>query len=333
METIVSKALNAEVSRIGLGTWAIGGWLWGGTDEKRSIDTILAAFDKGITLIDTAPAYGFGLSEEIIGKALQQYGKRDKVILVTKTGIEWHDGSTARNSTRKQLLREVDDSLRRLRTDYIDAYLIHWPDPMVPLEETAETMNEIFRQEKIRALGVSNFSPKQMDAFQQAAPLQVAEPPYNLFERDHEHDVLPYCRQNDITILAYSALCRGLLSGRMTADREFEGDDLRKQDPKFSPPRFEQYLSAASRLGQFVQREHNRELIHLAVRWILDQGVEVALWGARSPGQLDPVEGVIGWSLNDDDREQIDRILEETISQPVGPDFMAPPLREIRQPQ
>ena len=153
---------------------------------------------------------------------------------------------------------EIDDSLRRLRTDYIDIYQVHWPDPLVPIEETAEAMRTLYEQGKIRAIGVSNFSDTQMERFRQVAPLHVLQSPYNLFERAIESKVLPYCRANNIATLGYGALCRGLLSGRMLPDTTFQGDDLRRIDPKFQPPRFAQYLEAVRRLDEFAQRCFHR---------------------------------------------------------------------------
>lgn len=317
-----------DASRVGLGTWAIGDWMWGGTDEQQAIDTVLAALDCGVTLIDTAPVYGFGRSEEIIGKALDEYGRRDDVVLATKVGLDWRDGTPFRKATPGRIRSEVTDSLDRLQTDYIDLYQVHWPDPLVPVDETAGALRELRGEGLIRAIGVSNFAPTQMDTFRRAAPLDACQPPYNLFERGIEDGVLSYCRQEDISLLTYGALCRGLLSGNMAADRTFEGDDLRNTDPKFQEPRFEQYLEAVDRLDQFARDQYDRRVIHLAVRWILDQGVDVALWGARTPDQLAPIEEISGWSLTDDDRAEIDRILDETIDDSVGPEFMAPPSRE-----
>jgi len=317
-----------EASRVGLGTWAIGGWMWGGTDERNAIDTILSALDRGITLIDTAPVYGFGQSEEIVGKALDEADRREDVVLATKVGLDWNDDTPYRRATPERIRDEITDSLERLQTDYIDLYQVHWPDPLVPADETARALRELRDEGLIRAIGVSNFQPTQMDTFRRAAPLDANQPPYNLFERGIEDGVLPYCQNEDIALLTYGALCRGLLSGKMTADRSFEGDDLRNTDPKFQAPRFEQYLAAVDRLDQFAQERYDRRVIHLAVRWILDQGVDVALWGARRPDQLDAVEQVSGWSLTDDDLDEIDRILDETIEDPVGPDFMAPPARD-----
>jgi aryl-alcohol dehydrogenase-like predicted oxidoreductase len=324
-EFVEVPGAQLKVSRVALGTWAMGGWMWGGTDQRESIATIRAALDQGINLIDTAPVYGFWVSEEIVGEALG--GVRTQAVIATKTGIEWRDGKVYRNATRARIEQEVDDSLRRLRTDYIDIYQVHWPDPKVPVEETAEAMRSLYEAGKIRAIGVSNFSVAEMERFRQVAPLHVLQPPYNLFERAIEADILPYARAHQIVTLGYGALCRGLLSGRMRPDTTFEGDDLRRVDPKFQPPRFAQYLEAVRQLDEFAQRRFGRHVIQLAVRWMLDQGISVALWGGRRPDQLEAALGVSGWSLQSSDREQIERIVSRAIPDPVGPEFMAPPPR------
>jgi len=326
MEYIKISGTDVKVSRIGLGTWAIGGWMWGETNEEESIRTIHAALDKGINLIDTAPIYGFGRSEEIVGKAVEEYGDRENIIIATKVGLEWKNENIFRNSAKERIFKEIEDSLKRLRTDYIDIYQVHWPDPSVPIEETAEAMKQLMEEEKIRAIGVSNYSPKQMDKFHEVAPLYTSQPPYNLFERGIEDDVLPYCQKNSITLVTYGALCRGLLTGKMKPDTNFRGDDLRKIDPKFKPPRYQQYLDAVKKLDDFAQKNYNKRVLHLAVRWILDLlGTGVALWGARKPEQMESVDEVMGWKLDDRAKRQIDSILEETIKDPVGPEFMAPP--------
>jgi aryl-alcohol dehydrogenase-like predicted oxidoreductase len=315
-----------KVSRVALGTWAMGGWMWGGTDQREAIATIHAALDRGINLIDTAPVYGFGASEEIVGAALE--GVRNQTVISTKTALEWHDGKIYRNATRARIMWEIDESLRRLRTDYIDIYHVHWPDPLVPVEETAEAMRALYQQGKIRAIAVSNFSVAQMQRFRQVAPLHVVQPPYNLFERGIEAEVLPYCQDSGIATLGYGALCRGLLSGRMRADTVFQGDDLRRVDPKFQPPRFTQYLEAVRQLDELAQRRFHRHVIQLAVRWMLDKGIGVALWGGRRPNQLQAALDVAGWSLNAADRALIERIVNTTVADPVGPEFMAPLQRE-----
>jgi aryl-alcohol dehydrogenase-like predicted oxidoreductase len=317
-----------KVSRIGLGTWAIGGWMWGGTDEAAAIGVIHEAVDRGVTLIDTAPAYGFGRSEEIVGKALAEGGRRQRVVIATKVGLDWKAAEPFRDASKRRIRKEVDDSLKRLRTDVIDIYQVHWPDPNVPIEETAAAMAELQRAGKIRFIGVSNFSPAQIEAFRKVAPVQTVQSPYNLFERAIEEDVLPFCRDKNIATLAYGSLCRGLLSGRMTAQTKFDGDDLRKVDPKFRPPRFEQYLQAVERLDRFAQANFGRRVIHLALRWVLDrEDATIALWGARRPEQLAPIAGLAGWRIDTSAMAEIDRIVSETIVNPVGPEFMAPPVR------
>jgi aryl-alcohol dehydrogenase-like predicted oxidoreductase len=320
---------SLKVSPVAIGTWAIGGWMWGGTDEAESVATIRAAFEHGINLVDTAPAYGFGRSEEIVGKAIAESRLRPDMLIATKAGLQWEGGKVSRNASRARIMREVEDSLRRLRTDYIDIYQVHWPDPLITIEETAEAMNTLFEQGKIRAIGVSNFSVVQMERFRRVAPLHVLQPPYNLFERGIETDLLPYCQNNKIAMLGYGALCRGLLSGRMQADTVFDGDDLRRTDPKFRQPRFAQYVTAVRKLDRLARQRFGKRVIHLAVRWMLDQGITTALWGARHPDQLRPVEEVVGWSLDASAKAEIDRILRETITDPVGPEFMAPPSRSV----
>ena len=329
MELADIPGTSLKVSPVALGTWAIGGWMWGGTDETESISTIRAALEHGVNVIDTAPVYGFGRSEEIVGKAIAEGRLRSRVVIATKVGLEWVQGRVFRNASRARLLREVEDSLRRLRTDHIDIYQVHWPDPLVTIEETAEAMNTLFVQGKIRAIGVSNFPVAQIERFRRVAPVHVVQSPYNLFERGIEADLLPYCRNNRISTFGYGALCRGLLSGRMRPDTTFDGDDLRRSDPKFVKPRFEQYLAAVRRLDRLARACFDKRVIHLAIRWMLDQGITTALWGARHPEQLQPVDEISGWTLDLPTLMEIDRILDETIADPVGPEFMAPSARSL----
>lgn len=326
-EFTILGSSDIKVSKVCLGTWAIGGWMWGGADDENAIKTIHAALGRGINFIDTAPVYGFGHSEEVVGKAVSQYsGKRDDIILATKVGLEWsEDGKIVRNSTKARIEKEVEDSLKRLQTDYIDLYQVHWPDTLVPFEETATALKSLLDSGKVRAIGVSNYSPAQMDEFKKYCPLNSIQPPYNLFERAIDEDVLPYALENGLAVLAYGAICRGLLSGKMSLDRKFIGDDLRKQDPKFQSPRFEQYLTAVDELDALAKDNYDKDVLALAVRWVLDRGA-IALWGARRADQLDAVDRVFGWTIKEEDMKAIDKILRETITNPVGPEFMAPPL-------
>ncbi len=326
MERTKIPALDKQASRIGLGTWAIGGWMWGGTNEQESIDTVLKAIEQGINLIDTAPIYGFGTSERYVGKAVQEYGQRNELVLATKLGLEWDvNEKVQRNASRDRILQEVEDSLGRLGTDHIDIYQVHWPDHNTPFRETAETLQELYEEGTIGAIGVSNHSPEQMEEFRKYAPIHVNQPPYNLFERDIENDVLPYCQENGIATLTYGALCRGLLSGKIREDTVFEGDDLRRFDPKFRSGTREQYVNAVDEIDRFARERYGKRSLHLAVRWVLDQGSSVALWGARRPDQLEAVPEMMGWELDEEAMGRIDGILREKVHEKVGPEFMAPP--------
>jgi aryl-alcohol dehydrogenase-like predicted oxidoreductase len=209
----------------------------------------------------------------------------------------------------------------------IDLYQVHWPDLETSIAETARTLEDLQREGKIRAIGVSNYSPPQMDAFRGWATLDSVQSPYNLFEREIEADVLPYANRSGLTVLSYGALCRGLLSGRMTADTRFEGDDLRKVDPKFQGARFGQYLAAVDELAKLARERFGKSVLALALRWVLDQGPTIALWGARRPGQLDPIADIDGWHVDDDSNRAINAILKRCVKDPVSPEFMAPPLK------
>ncbi|MGM0566254.1 MAG: aldo/keto reductase [Bacteroidota bacterium] len=327
MEYLNLSGTDIRTSEIGLGTWAIGGWMWGGTEEKSAIEAIHAALNKGINLIDTAPVYGFGTSEKITGKALKESSvPRDKIVLATKVALDWKDDQVFRNASAERINKEIEDSLKRLQTDYVDLYQVHWPDHNTSIEETAKALQKLKDQGKIRAIGVSNFDTNQIEEFRKYADLSSVQPPYNLFEREIEKDLLPYCEKNNLTTLLYSSLCRGLLTGKMKPDSTWEGDDLRNVDPKYQSPRYEQYLYAVQKLDDYVRTHHGKRVIHLAIRWILQQpGANIPLWGSRRPSQLDALDEVYGWELTSDDMKAIDDILTQTIKDPVGPEFMAPP--------
>lgn len=326
METTKLRDVPIPVSRIGLGTWAMGGFQWGGTDDDRSVRTIHAAIDRGINLIDTAPAYGFGHSEEVVGRAIAEKGGRDRVAIATKLGLERYGDGLYRNSSREQIAIEIEDSLRRLKTDYIDLYQVHWPDPRTPYEETAQALLDLQHAGKIRAIGVSNYSVEAMERFSKVAPLSTAQPPLNLFERESQQQILPWCLAHGVGTLTYGALCRGLLSGAIDENRKFEGDDLRKVDPKFQPPRFAQYLEAVRVLEAYARGRYHKSVLAFAVRWVLDQpGVSAALWGARDEHELEPVEEIMGWNIDPAGMKSVDVIIANSVTDPVGSEFMAPP--------
>lgn len=314
-----------QVSKIALGTWAIGGWMWGGSDEREAIATIHRAQELGINIIDTAPVYGFGRAEEIVGKALLQMPVSQRPYIATKVGLSWRDGKVYRDSRPARLRKEVDDSLRRLGIDHIDLYFVHWPDHQSDFSEAAQTLESLRAQGKIREIAVSNFQPADMREFLKGAGIAANQLPYNLFERDIEKATLPFCQEHHIPIVAYGALCRGLLSGKMTAERKFTGDDLRRVDPKFQAPRFSHYLAAAKALEALAARL-GHSLLGLALRWLLDQpDLACALWGARRPEQLENLPEALGWHLDSENFREIDEILQKHIPDPVGPEFMAPP--------
>lgn len=316
-----------EVSAVGLGTWVMGGWMWGGADDKDSLAAIREALDLGINLIDTAPAYGHGRAEELVGQALRDSGCRKKVVLATKMGLEW-DGEKNRfwrNSSRLRVQEEVELSLRRLKTEYIDLYQIHWPDGRHPFEETMEALLDLQQQEKIRFIGISNFNVAQIEQCLAVGPVVTAQPPYNLFERGIEAEILPFCRSRKMGTLIYGPLCRGLLSGKYRGDETFSNGDIRAVDPKFNGSRFQDYLACGAQLKEAAFLR-GKTLVQLAVRWCLDQkGVDVALCGARTPQQIFEIVGATGWTLSASESEDMVRVVDEIITAPIGSEFMSPP--------
>ena len=333
MET--TTIAGTTVSRIGLGTWAIGGLEWGAIPDEVAIATCLSAIERGINLIDTAPIYGHGRAEEIIGKAMRAHGRREAFYIATKVGLDWNNHGVFSNLTEARICKEIEDSLRRLGTDYIDLYQIHWPDTLIPVAEVAALLGEFQREGKVRALGVSYFNVAQMEEFRSVAQLASNQPPYNLFEREIDSAcgtgvaILPWCAANGVAVLTWSTLCRSLLAGRVTRGMSFDPRDIRSVDPKFLEPRFSQYMTAVERLAAFAREHYSKTVLELAARWVLDRpGISVALWGAKRPEQLDAVAGVLGWKLDPSTMAEIDRIVAESVTDPVGPEYLSPKVRE-----
>lgn len=287
-------ASGIEASVIGLGTWAIGGWMWGGTDEAQSIDAIQCSVDEGVTLIDTAPAYGQGRAEEIVGKALK--GRRDKVILATKCGLVWHtpkgnhffdvDGQPVHRYLGKDgIIFEVEQSLKRLGTDYIDHYITHWQDPTTPIAETMEALEALKMQGKIRSIGASNTSVEDINAYVAAGQLDAIQEEYSMVKRDIEQTLLPVAVAHKVSSLSYSSLALGLLSGKMTPDRTFDGDDQRKDNPRFSRENRKKVKALMDEILP-VAESHNATLAQTIIAWTLQQpGITFSLCGARNPEQ------------------------------------------------
>lgn len=291
-----------SVTPVTLGAWAIGGWFWGGQDDAESIATVRASIDAGVTSIDTAPVYGFGHSESVLGRALE--GVRDQVQLMTKVGLRWdlEEGthyfdtedpsgrsySIWRNLRPASIRHEVEQSLRRLRTDRIDLLQCHWPDPSTPIAESMGALSELVAQGKVRAIGVSNFSIEQMTEAQAAlgdVPLASDQPKYSLIDRKIEAELLPWCQDEDVGVVVYSPMARGLLTGGITMDRTFPDSDGRAKDPRFHPINRQRVLDALGQV-QPIADGHGISLANLAVAWVLHQpGISAALVGARTPTQ------------------------------------------------
>lgn len=325
MEKVRFGQTDLEVSIVVLGTWVTGGWLWGGADDKESIKTIHRALELGFNFIDTAPVYGFGKSEKIIGQALKEWGNRSDIVIATKCGLEWDEKENVRrNSSPQRIQYEVDQSLKRLGVDCIDLYQVHWPDTQTPFEATMQVLQKLQESGKIRYIGLSNFSKEQISACLQAGPVHSLQPPYNIFEREAEKELLPFCMENGIATLGYGGLCRGLLTGKFTGDEQFAKGDLRRFDPKFKPDRFKQYLKAVDALKKLAAK-YDKTVAQFALRWAIQQpGLTTVIAGARTPRQVEDNAGVSDWRITEEDIRKVDEILEKHIKTPVGPQFMAP---------
>lgn len=325
MDKIRFGKTELDVSVIVLGTWVTGGWAWGGSDEKDAILAILRSLELGVNFIDTAPVYGFGKSELIVGKALKEWGEHKNVVVATKCGLEWDEKENIRrNSSPKRIMDEADQSLKRLGLDCIDLYQIHWPDSKTDFESSMEAMLKLRESGKIRHIGLSNFNCEQVKACLKAGPVQSLQPPYNLFERAAESELLPFCRSRGIATLGYGGLCRGLLTGKFSGDEKFTKGDLRRGDPKFKPDRFKQYTKAVDALKKIAAKYH-KTVAQLALRWALrPEGVTAIIAGARNAAQAEDNAGVSGWQIDPEDLLKIEEIVAKRIKTPAGPEFMAP---------
>jgi aryl-alcohol dehydrogenase-like predicted oxidoreductase len=290
---------NVKVSPVILGTWAIGGWMWGGTDEKMAIEAIHASIDQGVTTIDTAPVYGMGLSEEIVGKAIR--GKRDKVVIATKCGMRWDTEEGAepwpnqdlkgnpiiirKNSRPASILHECEQSLKRLKVDVIDLLQIHWPDSTTPIEDSWNTMAKLKKQGKVRAIGVCNYSLDQLKVAHALSPVDSVQPPYSLIRRGIEEDILPFCLSKKIAVIVYSPLERGLLTGKYKPDQFFPAGDHRQNKPTFSPLFLNQMLRVLALIAP-IAKKHQASLSQLIINCTIHRpGIAAALVGARSASQ------------------------------------------------
>ncbi len=310
---------SLKVSKIGFGCWAVGG-SWGDTDDKESIATIRKAVDLGINFVDTADIYGFGHSETLLGKALGK--KRKDVIIATKVGLAWDDhGCMFRASTKQHITHALDASLKRLNTDYIDLYQIHWPDTNTPFEVTMNVMDSLVKSGKVRYIGVSNFTVKQIRECMKTRAIHSLQPPYNMLMREAEKTLLPYCRRNGVGVIAYGPLAYGLLTGKFNSETTFPDNDWRSgklfSDPGdwqyhiniFQGKQFQRNLRIVEKLKK-VAKKYDKTVGQLAIAWVLSNpSVSSALVGAKNVDQLEQNIDGQGWTIEKEDLTRINSIL------------------------
>jgi len=304
---------DMRLTTVGLGTWAMGGpweYGWGPQDDEEAVASILEALDQGINWIDTAPAYGLGHSEELLGRALRQ--TKHKPYIATKCGILWNDKrERVVHLKRDSVRRECHDSLRRLGVERIDLYQMHWPDPEPDIEEAWEEMARLAEEGKVRYIGVSNFSVQQMERVAPIHPISSFQPPYSMLHREAERDLLGYCAQHGIGVVVYSPMQRGLLTGAFSRERlaALAPDDHRRRAPEFQEPQFGATLELVEGLKK-IARRNGKSVSQLAVSWVLRRSeVTAAIVGARRPGQIAETAPASDWNLGKKDIEEIEKLL------------------------
>jgi aryl-alcohol dehydrogenase-like predicted oxidoreductase len=301
---------DLQVSGIAFGTWVFGGD-WGPTDLQEGTNTIHRALELGINFFDTAQGYGFGAAERLLGDALRDRVRREDVVIATKGGLRMDGHRVVRDASREWLRKGVESSLDSLGTDYVDLYQVHWPDPNTPPEETAEALDELVQEGKIRHAGVSNYDAHQMAVLGRFGRVETLQPPYHVFRRDIEDAILSYTAEHDIGVLVYGPLAHGLLSGRMTESTTFDVDDWRGRSPDFTGDTFRRNLTVVERLKE-VAKGLAISLPQLAVAWTLaNPGVNVTIVGAHKPAQLDETAAADDIELSPTDRRDIDAILAD----------------------
>jgi aryl-alcohol dehydrogenase-like predicted oxidoreductase len=320
MNTITLGRTDLEVSRIAFGTWQLGGE-WGEFDEQQAVAAIRQARELGINLFDTAQGYGFGASEQLLGRALRDDldRRRDEVMIATKGGLRMTDDGLVRDASPEFLRAGLEDSLRAIGVDYVDIYQLHWPDPNVPFAETAAALEQLVQEGKTRHVGVSNFDARQMAEFDETRPVETLQPPYHLFRRDIEAGVLPYAREHDIGVLVYGPLAHGLLSGSMDEHTTFAADDWRSGSPVFHGEAFRRNVETVRELERLAE-ELGTSVAQLAIAWTLaNPAVHVAIVGARSPRHIEEAAAATELRLSDVDLARIDRLTAD--SAPIAGPF------------
>ena len=311
---------GVKVTPMAFGAWAIGGWMWGGAEESEAIKAIQAAYHLGITTIDTAPVYGFGRSEEIVGKAMRGI-PRESYQLLTKFGMNWQtlQGEPSFDTTdnegkpfkmykwaaKEKVMQECEDCLRRLRTDYIDLFQIHWPDNSTPVHETFEAVQRLIDQGKVRAAGVCNYTPALVDEALKTIQLASNQVPYSLINRDVEKEIVPQAIENGMSIIPYSPLQRGLLTGKIKPGHKFNEGDTREGNRFYTD---ENIRRTNDLLGQIkpIAEKYNATLAQVVINWTINQpGIGCVLVGARNEQQVKDNVGALSFTLEADDIRKI----------------------------
>jgi len=310
MEYRILGDSDLNVSVIGFGAWGIGGApFWSNEGDVVSGRAIMKAYDLGVNFFDTAPVYGFGHSEELLGKTLKPF--RDKVVYATKCGLRWGKktlGSITKNATRRSILEEIDQSLKRLDTDYIDLYQVHWPDIETSQEETMETLLEIQEQGKVKVIGVSNYSVEQMETIMESGKIESLQPDYSLLNRSIEKDIVPYCKENKIGIIAYSPLASGLLTGKYNKNAKFSDWRGKGIIGCFSGSQFEKNMDNVAKL-KAMGKSIGKTCGQMAINWIVSQShLTTALLGVKNEQQVEENIEALGWELDLKQRKEINCI-------------------------
>jgi aryl-alcohol dehydrogenase-like predicted oxidoreductase len=318
LQTVKFGKTGMEITPIGFGAWAIGGggWAaaWGPQDDDEAVGAIRRAVELGVNWVDTAAVYGLGHSEELVAQALKSVPESERPYVFTKCSLVWDDEGDISNVLEKDSVkRECEESLRRLQTDVIDLYQIHWPNPDEDIEEGWEAMAELKDEGKVRHIGVSNFDLSQIERIGEIAPIETLQPPYNMLNRGVEEEILPYCGENDIGVIAYSPMRSGLLTGKMTPERvaNLPSDDWRRNADDFQEPRLSRNLALVGLLEE-IGREHGRSPGEVAIAWTLRHpAVTAAIVGGRRPDQVDGIIGAAELRLSEDELDRIETFLTE----------------------
>jgi aryl-alcohol dehydrogenase-like predicted oxidoreductase len=308
---------DLRISRICFGTWQAGGD-WGGIDTQQAKEAVRRALDLGINFFDTAQGYGWGRSERLLGEALapEIRARRDEVVIATKGGLRMDGGELRRDSSAGWLRQGIEQSLRELGTDHVDLYQVHWPDSDTRFEETAGALEQFVREGKARYVGVSNFDAHEMAAFQRHRAIDTVQPPYHIFRREIEDEILPYCREHGMGVFVYSPLAHGLLAGKFDEDPGFPEDDWRRHSSVFTGEEFRSNVSIVRELGRYAE-ERGWTVAQLAIAWTLSTpGVDAAIVGARNPEQIEGTAPAGDIDLSAQDRQETEEIVEGAV--PVG---------------